>query len=102
MKRLFVTERFFALSTEDQREVVEQARARTDRPTHLLEKESRCMLCVYSGFRPAFLAAADHISMSERSVLAVSAGVWAYAEGPAAAVAAFNAEIALGVGERGD
>ena len=27
MKRLFVAERFFALSTEDQREVLEQARA---------------------------------------------------------------------------
>jgi thiamine-phosphate pyrophosphorylase len=32
--------------------------------------------------------------------LAVSAGVWSYGEGPAAAVAAFNAEIALGVGDR--
>jgi len=34
-----VAERFFALSTADQREVLEQARARTDRPTHLLEKD---------------------------------------------------------------
>ena len=34
-----MTERFFALTTEDQREVLEQARARTDRPTHLLEKD---------------------------------------------------------------
>jgi hypothetical protein len=34
-----VAERFFALSTEDQREVLEQARDRTDRPTHLLEKD---------------------------------------------------------------
>jgi thiamine-phosphate pyrophosphorylase len=33
--------------------------------------------------------------------LAVSAGVWAYGEGPAAAVKAFNAEIALGVADRG-
>ena len=33
--------------------------------------------------------------------LAVSAGVWAYGDGPAAAVAAFNAEIAKGVAERG-
>ena len=32
--------------------------------------------------------------------LAVSAGVWAYPEGPAAAVAAFNAEIAKGVAAR--
>jgi hypothetical protein len=34
-----VAERFFALNTTDQREVLEQARARTDRPTHLLEKD---------------------------------------------------------------
>lgn len=34
-----MAERFFALSTADQREVLEQARARTDRPTHLLEKD---------------------------------------------------------------
>ena len=32
-------ERFFALSRDDQREVLEQARAKTDRPTHLLEKD---------------------------------------------------------------
>jgi thiamine-phosphate pyrophosphorylase len=32
--------------------------------------------------------------------LAVSAGVWAYGEGPAAAVSAFNAEIAAGVADR--
>ena len=32
--------------------------------------------------------------------LAVSAGVWGYAEGPAAAVAAFNARIAAGLGQR--
>ena len=40
MKRRFVAERFFAMSTADQREVLEQARARTDRPTHLLEKDA--------------------------------------------------------------
>ena len=34
-----MAERFFALSTADQREVLEQARARLDRPTHLLEKD---------------------------------------------------------------
>ena len=33
--------------------------------------------------------------------LAVTAGVWGYPEGPAAAVAAFNAEMARGVSERG-
>jgi thiamine-phosphate pyrophosphorylase len=33
--------------------------------------------------------------------LAVSAGVWSYGDGPAAAVKAFNAEIALGLAARG-
>ena len=33
--------------------------------------------------------------------LAVSAGVWAHPEGPAAAVAAFNREMAAGLAERG-
>ncbi len=34
-----MAEHFFALSREDRREVLEQARARTARPTHLLEKD---------------------------------------------------------------
>jgi hypothetical protein len=34
-----VAESYFALSREDQREVLEQVRAKTDRPTHLLEKD---------------------------------------------------------------
>ena len=33
--------------------------------------------------------------------IAVSSGVWAHPEGPAAAIAAFNAEIAAGLAERG-
>jgi thiamine-phosphate pyrophosphorylase len=42
--------------------------------------------------RPLVKAGADFI--------AVSAGVWAYPQGPAAAVAAFDAEIAAGLAER--
>ena len=34
-----MAESFFALSRDDQREVLEQVRAKTDRPTHLLEKD---------------------------------------------------------------
>lgn len=34
-----MAEHFFALNTDDQREVLEQARAQTARPTHLLEKD---------------------------------------------------------------
>jgi thiamine-phosphate pyrophosphorylase len=43
--------------------------------------------------RPLVTAGADF--------LAVSAGVWAHPDGPAGAVAAFNAEIAKGLAERG-
>jgi thiamine-phosphate pyrophosphorylase len=43
--------------------------------------------------RPLVAAGADFI--------AVSSGVWAYPQGPAAAVAALNAEIAKGLAERG-
>jgi thiamine-phosphate pyrophosphorylase len=43
--------------------------------------------------RGLVVAGADFIS--------VSAGVWAHPQGPAAAVAAFNTEIAAGVAERG-
>jgi thiamine-phosphate pyrophosphorylase len=43
--------------------------------------------------RPLVAAGADFI--------AVSAGVWSHPQGPAAAVAAFNTEIAAGLAERG-
>ena len=46
------------------------------------------------------VATARQIAAAGADFLAVSAGVWSYAEGPAAAVAAFNAEIATGVAER--
>lgn len=48
------------------------------------------------------VATARQIAAAGADFLAVSAGVWSYGEGPAAAVKAFNAEMALGVGERGD
>ncbi|WP_372786768.1 thiamine phosphate synthase [Phenylobacterium sp.] len=43
---------------------------------------------------------ARELAAAGADFLAVSAGVWTYGEGPAAAVAAFNAEMAAGVGER--
>lgn len=46
------------------------------------------------------VATARQIAAAGADFLAVSAGVWSYADGPAAAVAAFNAEIAAGVAER--
>ncbi|HEY0435255.1 MAG TPA: thiamine phosphate synthase, partial [Phenylobacterium sp.] len=48
------------------------------------------------------VATAREIAAAGADFVAVSAGVWTYGEGPAAAVKAFNAEIALGVGDRGD
>lgn len=38
-KKRFVAEHYFALSEKDQGEVLEQAREKTGRPTHLLEKD---------------------------------------------------------------
>lgn len=46
------------------------------------------------------VAAARELARAGADFLAVSAGVWRHPDGPAAAVAAFNAEMALGVGER--
>jgi thiamine-phosphate pyrophosphorylase len=43
---------------------------------------------------------AAELAAAGADFLAVSAGVWAYAEGPAAAVAAFNAEIEKGLARR--
>jgi thiamine-phosphate pyrophosphorylase len=48
------------------------------------------------------VATARQMAAAGADFLAVSAGVWTYGEGPAAAVKAFNTEIALGVGDRGD
>jgi thiamine-phosphate pyrophosphorylase len=44
---------------------------------------------------------AREVAAAGADFIAVSAGVWSYGEGPAAAVAAFNREIALGVADRG-
>jgi len=48
------------------------------------------------------VATARQIAAAGADFIAVSAGVWAHPDSPAAAVKAFNAEMALGVGERGD
>jgi thiamine-phosphate pyrophosphorylase len=83
---------FFPTSTKD---------AKTRAELEVLEVWQQTMLtpCVAIGgitvanCRPLVTAGADF--------LAVSAGVWGFAEGPAAAVAAFNAEIAAGLEARG-
>jgi thiamine-phosphate pyrophosphorylase len=45
-------------------------------------------------------ATARELARAGADFLAVSAGVWSHAEGPAAAVKAFNAEMAAGASER--
>lgn len=47
------------------------------------------------------VSTARELAKAGADFLAVSAGVWNHPEGPAAAVRAFNAEIAAGVAERG-
>ena len=44
---------------------------------------------------------AASLAQAGADFLAVSAGVWSYVDGPAAAVRAFNAEIAKGLSDRG-
>jgi len=46
------------------------------------------------------VATARGLAAAGADFLAASAGVWAYGEGPAAAVKAFNVQIALGVADR--
>jgi hypothetical protein len=51
-----VAEHFFALSRADQREVLEQARAQTGRPTHLLEKDVWVVWALAALFRSPLAA----------------------------------------------
>lgn len=82
---------FFATSTKD-------AKTRADPEMLEIWQETMQTPCVAIGgitpanCRPLVVAGADF--------LASSAGVWAHPDGPAAAVRAFNAEIAAGLGER--
>jgi thiamine-phosphate pyrophosphorylase len=83
---------FFPTTTKD-------AITRADPEILEIWQEAMLIPCVAIGgitpanCRPLVAAGADFI--------AVSAGVWAHPDGPAAAVAAFNAEIAVGLAERG-
>jgi thiamine-phosphate pyrophosphorylase len=83
---------FFATTTKD-------AATRADPEILSIWQETMLIPCVAIGgiavgnCRPLVEAGADF--------LAVSAGVWGYPEGPAAAVRAFNAQIAAGTDGRG-
>ncbi len=80
--------------------------ATKDAPTHAepeilsIWQESMLIPCVAIGGITVDTAA-DLVSAGA-DFIAVSAGVWSYADGPAAAVRAFNAEIAKGLAARGN
>jgi thiamine-phosphate pyrophosphorylase len=82
---------FFPTSTKD-------ASTRADPEILSIWQEAMEVPCVAIG--GITVATARGLARAGADFLAVSAGVWRHAGGPAAAVAAFDAEIALGVAER--
>lgn len=83
---------FFPTSTKE-------AKTRADPEILTIWQETMETPCVAIGGITA--ATARELARAGADFLAVSAGVWSYGDGPAAAVKAFNAEIAAGVAERG-
>ena len=82
---------FFPTTTKD---------AATRAEPELLTSWQQDMLIPCVAIGGITVATARQLAAAGADFLAVSAGVWAYGEGPPAAVKAFNAEIAVGVGER--
>ena len=83
---------FFPTSTKD-------APTRADPDLLTGWQEAMVIPCVAIG--GITVATAASLAAAGADFLAVSAGVWSYGDGPAAAVAAFNAEIAKGMAARG-
>lgn len=84
---------FFPTATKD---------ARTHAELDLLRGWQSDMLTPCVAIGGITVANAREVAAAGADFVAVSAGVWSHGAGPAAAVAAFNAEIALGVSDRGD
>jgi thiamine-phosphate pyrophosphorylase len=84
---------FFATATKD-------APTRADPEILTIWQETMETPCVAIG--GITVATARAIARAGADFVAVSAGVWSHGDGPAAAVAALNAEIAAGVAERGE
>jgi thiamine-phosphate pyrophosphorylase len=82
---------FFPTATKD-------AATRADPEILTIWQETMQVPCVAIG--GITVATARELARAGADFLAVSAGVWTYGDGPAAAVQAFNAEIAAGVAER--
>jgi thiamine-phosphate pyrophosphorylase len=76
-----------------------QAKTRCELEVLTIWQESMEVPCVaIGGVTPANVR---EVARAGADFVAVSAGVWSYGEGPAAAVKALNAEIAAGIAERG-
>ena len=75
-----------------------EAKTRTDPEILSVWQETMQTPCVAIG--GITVATARELAQAGADFLAVSAGVWAHPEGPAAAVAAFNAEMAAGAAAR--
>ena len=82
-------------------------------PTATKEAKTRCELEVISIWQETMevpcvaiggitVETAREVARAGADFVAVSAGVWSFGEGPAAAVKALNAEIAAGVAERAE
>jgi thiamine-phosphate pyrophosphorylase len=82
-------------------------------PTATKDAKTRCELEVISIWQETMevpcvaiggitVETAREVARAGADFVAVSAGVWSYGDGPAAAVKAFNAEIAAGVAERAE
>jgi len=82
---------FYPTATKD-------PKARADLEILHIWQESMEVPCVAIG--GITVATAREVARAGADFVAVSAGVWSHGEGPAAAVAALNAEIAAGVAER--
>ena len=82
---------FFPTATKD-------ARTRAEPEILTIWQETMEVPCVAIG--GITVATAREMARAGADFVAVSAGVWAHAEGPAAAVAAFNAELEAGAAER--
>jgi thiamine-phosphate pyrophosphorylase len=76
-----------------------EAKTRADPEILTIWQETMETPCVAIG--GITVATAREIARAGADFVAVSAGVWSYGDGPAAAVAALDAEIAAGVAERG-
>jgi thiamine-phosphate pyrophosphorylase len=118
-RRLLGPDRIVGVTCHDSRHLaMEAAEAGADYvafgaffPTTTKEPMTRCELEVLSIWQETMatpcvaiggitVATAREVARAGADFVAVSAGVWSYGEGPAAAVAALNAEIAAGVAER--